>query len=118
MNFQVNIPCPEVSEMLQKIAFKAGFGWQDTGKQEFYDINAETLFFWEERSPPEISHGYSKRGETVSIEEAIKRLTVNKVQIGDYTGEISTDGKCLRIQCQNVYFEKVEEIYNLMKKLQ
>lgn len=71
-DFVVNIPCPEVSELLQNMAFKAGYTWADK-KQILKHTNADALVF---RSNKHILYNPTgeERRNTVSIEMAIQHF--------------------------------------------
>jgi hypothetical protein len=105
--------CPEISEALQKIAFKNDIIWGDgVGVIQYthynyliYDTNRNALL----RSDKE-------HNAAISVEKFIEIISQKQIKVGDYTAVISKDN--VVVGCQTVDYKIVCEIYEKMKKLQ
>jgi hypothetical protein len=120
MNFAVKVT-PEISEALQKIAFKNGYVWFAFKTQELKAFDYEYLYFVPHEMgirankgsfrPVGLSTGYSY--ELVSIEKAIELLSEEHIKIGPYT--VVFKDKTVTVGCQTVSLETVEKIYKKLK---
>ena len=118
---------PLFSEALQNVAFKRGYYWQSEDHNIIQYINEPFILFHKEKravyrtSCVKVEDGIEecKRSgyEIVStIQEIVDFFKDEPIVLGDYTGEISKGGLSVKVNCQTIPFDQVENLYNKMKE--
>lgn len=132
MKFAVKTSHPELSEAVQKVAFKYGYKWNSNTPLKVQNTNAPYLVFNAHEGDNQViymcsdlewPHQHFKRGkldviydDSYSFDGIVKALQepVNIWKVGCRTVEI-VNGK-LMAEDTEIPFETVKEIYNVLKK--
>jgi hypothetical protein len=121
IEFNVKTPCPEINEMLQKLAFKAGYKWP-SGVDEptkIYRTEATALKF----KPNGIINFYSDPDSSldtfVTLDEAIGFLFLFTptctAELGSYKAQFRP-GEDVVVGCQTITAEQISTFIKLWSK--
>jgi len=120
---------PLFSEALQNVAFKKGYVWEADDQTSIMYTN-EPLILFNKQKRKIFRTAYEKVEDGLkecrisgyeiisTIQEIVDFLIDEPIKLGDYTGEISKGGLSVKVECQTVTFDQVENLYNKMKEAQ
>ena len=119
IKFAVKIDyCPIVGEMIQKLAFKAGYVWFDAG-QDVSDEEFYYIAFWDDgdmSSMHKDSHDCPTRKTVSQVIKLLQKPIERKLIVDGENVMFDKNGN-IDVGCQHIKFDLVERIYNKCLKM-